>query len=130
MCYYFFFFLMIRRPPRSTRTYTLFPYTSLFRSKDGASGLGDMPVPTAWQAAQCDRANAMPRFAAVFSARSATPTGFACPLAIAPQAAVSDLWQARTIFVGTVRSYPDRPGLRQSSAERKDVAEGQVWEVG
>src|SRR3546814_17310019 len=27
-----FFFLMIRRPPRSTRTYTLFPYTSLFRS--------------------------------------------------------------------------------------------------
>src|SRR3546814_11859914 len=23
---------MIRRPPRSTRTYTLFPYTTLFRS--------------------------------------------------------------------------------------------------
>src|SRR3546814_16190665 len=30
-----FFFLIIRRPPRSTRTYTLFPYTTLFRS-DGA----------------------------------------------------------------------------------------------
>src|SRR3546814_19720872 len=29
----FFFFLMIRRPPRSTRTDTLFPYTTLFRSK-------------------------------------------------------------------------------------------------
>src|SRR3546814_15357912 len=28
----FFFFLMIRRPPRSTRTETLFPYTTLFRS--------------------------------------------------------------------------------------------------
>src|SRR3546814_6422584 len=28
-----FFFLMIRRPPRSTRTDTLFPYTTLFRSK-------------------------------------------------------------------------------------------------
>src|SRR3546814_6602012 len=26
---------MIRRPPRSTRTYTLFPYTTLFRSIDG-----------------------------------------------------------------------------------------------
>src|SRR3546814_12288521 len=26
------FFLMIRRPPRSTRTDTLFPYTTLFRS--------------------------------------------------------------------------------------------------
>src|SRR3546814_13095699 len=27
---------MIRRPPRSTRTDTLFPYTTLFRSGDGA----------------------------------------------------------------------------------------------
>src|SRR3546814_3897632 len=27
-----FFFLMIRRPPRSTLTDTLFPYTTLFRS--------------------------------------------------------------------------------------------------
>src|SRR3546814_17287580 len=29
---FFFFLLMIRRPPRSTRTDTLFPYTTLFRS--------------------------------------------------------------------------------------------------
>src|SRR3546814_6005102 len=29
-----FFFLMSRRPPRSTRTDTLFPYTTLFRSAD------------------------------------------------------------------------------------------------
>src|SRR3546814_13174351 len=29
---FFFFFLMIRLPPRSTRTDTLFPYTTLFRS--------------------------------------------------------------------------------------------------
>src|SRR3546814_15026431 len=29
------FFLMIRRPPRSTRTDTLFPYTTLFRSHGG-----------------------------------------------------------------------------------------------
>src|SRR3546814_15755215 len=28
----FFFFLLIRRPPRSTRTDTLFPHTTLFRS--------------------------------------------------------------------------------------------------
>src|SRR3546814_2892915 len=32
MCSALFFFLMIRRPPRSTRTDTLFPYTTLFRS--------------------------------------------------------------------------------------------------
>src|SRR3546814_16480583 len=33
------FFLMIRRPPRSTRTDTLFPYTTLFRSLFVASVL-------------------------------------------------------------------------------------------
>src|SRR3546814_3863829 len=37
------FFLMIRRPPRSTRTDTLFPYTTLFRSPDRRSG--SMPTP-------------------------------------------------------------------------------------
>src|SRR3546814_6093181 len=45
-----FFFLMIRRPPRSTRTDTLFPYTTLFRSfliqkwKERAQELG-RPIP-------------------------------------------------------------------------------------
>src|SRR5213596_477316 len=31
--FYLFFFLMIRRPPRSTQDRTLFPYTTLFRSR-------------------------------------------------------------------------------------------------
>src|SRR3546814_4935449 len=35
-----FFFVMIRRPPRSTRTDTLFPYTTLFRSGVGAQEAG------------------------------------------------------------------------------------------
>src|SRR3546814_2445442 len=47
-----FFFLMIRRPPRSTRTDTLFPYTTLFRSRGrrlagaeagGLEGLARLP---------------------------------------------------------------------------------------
>src|SRR3546814_2391121 len=33
LCAYSFFFLMIRRPPRPTRTDTLFPYTTLCRSR-------------------------------------------------------------------------------------------------
>src|SRR3546814_8487357 len=33
-----FLFLMIRRPPRSTRTDTRFPYTTLFRSDRGQRG--------------------------------------------------------------------------------------------
>src|SRR3546814_4326297 len=36
-----FFFLMIRRPPRSTRTDTLFPYTTLFRSRAGGRSAYD-----------------------------------------------------------------------------------------
>src|SRR3546814_14874314 len=36
--YFLFVFLMIRRPPRSTRTDTLFPYTTLFRSTASRGG--------------------------------------------------------------------------------------------
>src|SRR3546814_466604 len=45
-----FFFLMIRRPPRSTRTDTLFPYTTLFRSILGNSraDIGFDPESPAW----------------------------------------------------------------------------------
>src|SRR3546814_16658019 len=39
----FIFFLMIRRPPRSTRTDTLFPYTTLFRSRHCPMGGGPHP---------------------------------------------------------------------------------------
>src|SRR3546814_16150750 len=39
----FFFFLMIRRPPRSTRTDTLVPYTTLFRSRNHARAEKDGP---------------------------------------------------------------------------------------
>src|SRR3546814_13696991 len=40
-----FFFLMIRRPPRSTLTDTLFPYTTLFRSgEEGRIGFYQKPL--------------------------------------------------------------------------------------
>src|SRR3546814_1659637 len=50
---------MKRRPPESTRTDTLFPYTPLFRSADRHAAditeenLGPPPVP--WQEAECRR---------------------------------------------------------------------------
>src|SRR3546814_10045752 len=43
-----FFFLMIRRPPRSTRTDTLFPYTTLFRSSRFYAGAMPAPPPPSW----------------------------------------------------------------------------------
>src|SRR3546814_11715577 len=36
---------MIRRPPRSTRTDTLFPYTTLFRSPEGQHDAEQQPRP-------------------------------------------------------------------------------------
>src|SRR3546814_14162120 len=47
----YFFFLMIRRPPRSTRTDTLFPYTTLFRSKDRFALVAVMNPPEIVEAA-------------------------------------------------------------------------------
>src|SRR3546814_18912763 len=45
MCYYFIYFVNIRRPPGSTRTDTLLPYTTLFRSehrgRDESASFGD-----------------------------------------------------------------------------------------
>src|SRR3546814_14801870 len=38
------FFLMIRRPPRSTRTDTLFPYTTLFRSVASLDGFATLAM--------------------------------------------------------------------------------------
>src|SRR3546814_12703186 len=38
-----FFFLMIRRQPRSTRTDTLFPYTTLFRSQEAPKASVEAP---------------------------------------------------------------------------------------
>src|SRR3546814_13686112 len=37
---------MIRRPPRSTRTDTLFPYTTLFRSRRGSISVDDEGTPS------------------------------------------------------------------------------------
>src|SRR3546814_18190082 len=48
---HFFFFLMIRRPPRSTRTDTLFPYTTLFRSLHCLSSCQEATAPIAPDAA-------------------------------------------------------------------------------
>src|SRR3546814_6844313 len=39
---------MIRRPPRSTRTDTLFPYTTLFRSRPRRAGRAAAPDPARW----------------------------------------------------------------------------------
>src|SRR3546814_15574586 len=57
---------MRRRPPRSTRTDTLFPYTTLFRSSNGvdfkASWGKSFKVPTLYQTGQTSNAQLLPGF--------------------------------------------------------------------
>src|SRR3546814_2919014 len=48
-----FFFLMIRRPPRSTRTDTLFPYTTLFRSVAGQVPVQNEPAACTYAGNAC-----------------------------------------------------------------------------
>src|SRR3546814_5732413 len=55
------FFLIIRRPPRSTRTDTLFPYTALFRSP---SARDDVP---------CFATIPRPRHPSLMTVRSGVP---------------------------------------------------------
>src|SRR3546814_18324531 len=45
----FVFFLLIRRPPRSTRTDTLFPYTPLFRTLSFYLGYGSIIAGNKWK---------------------------------------------------------------------------------
>src|SRR3546814_5936922 len=67
MCLSSWFVLLIRRPPRSTRTDTLFPYTTLFRSIGGSPNLL--------------RKSAPPPPASAAASRSLTRPGAALPLA-------------------------------------------------
>src|SRR3546814_11989121 len=68
MLCYLFFFLMIRRPPRSTRTDTLFPYTTLLRAQDRTlprmaargDGKGSSPAPRGALAAAAMSFTAVP----------------------------------------------------------------------
>src|SRR3546814_11725988 len=70
ICLYWlvFVFLMIRRPPRSTRTDTLFPYTTLFRSE--RAGLPKAIVREAIEEVRAQAENAITQMEA------ALPTGF------------------------------------------------------
>src|SRR3546814_3696074 len=67
---YFLFFLMIRRPPRSTRTDTLFPYTTLFRSE----GLSEFPSRGTERAYQGLRRWLAPEQAGVLERRKSSNT--------------------------------------------------------
>src|SRR3546814_17732753 len=65
---------MIRRPPRSTCTYTLFPYTTLFRSFCSSMVLGAHDALRFKPATRCENACASGS-AALYSALDAVQSG-------------------------------------------------------
>src|SRR3546814_11713922 len=77
-----FFFLMIRRPPRSTRPDTLFPYTTLFRSLplavpaiDAVLPKGGLPLACLHEVAETAAPGPATGFAAMLLARLISHTG-------------------------------------------------------
>src|SRR3546814_4941461 len=66
------FFLMIRRPPRSTRTDTLFPYTPLFRSSS-ASSIRKLPCGASQGHRQALRSHRRPQTAPLRSTGRKSP---------------------------------------------------------
>src|SRR3546814_12107396 len=64
-----FFFVMIRRPPRSTRTDTLFPYTTLFRSDVCLAGDAAFAALRGRPGSDCGNRSGLPQ------ARPAQPQG-------------------------------------------------------
>src|SRR3546814_104510 len=107
-----FFFLMIRRPPRSTRTDTLFPYTTLFRS----SGL---PVQFVAQPFRASVTKRLPK--AVGENPEATPPMKATiPLA---SSVGSPLFAAarETRLARPSRTWPSQIGILRPKKARSEV---------
>src|SRR3546814_11591016 len=122
----FVFFLMIRRPPRSTRTDTLFPYTTLFRSAGRAAavaGCGGGRLDPCARRRGGGRRAARPRRARLSLGR---PTGgrslFRPAAPLVPGA--HDPRPARRPAAPPLRSRPTPPALRR---ERRARALPAAW---
>src|SRR3546814_14257464 len=80
---------MIRRPPRSTRTDTLFPYTTLFRSVNIALASGNIGR----EGYGCVRTDGrQERYARPSDAHVGRPAAYVDPLMIGSQGGVHHIW--------------------------------------
>src|SRR3546814_1487829 len=105
---------MIRRPPISTRTDTLFPYTTLFRSQDIANlvaavrrGFDNPSIKAELNALEARRTE--------IQAESEKPT----PGAIVPHPEANFLWQAKIRALSAIlRDGPEGQPLRDRKSTR------------
>src|SRR3546814_11644105 len=113
------FFLMIRRPPRSTRTDTLLPYTTLFRSR----GAGRRSSRRRARPAPRNRPRDPPARSIARSAPGARPAAPADNHAPHAEPSAPPGWSARQVRGGRTAAHPPLPF--NFSRPRKRLVEGQ-----
>src|SRR3546814_19000282 len=111
----FFFFLMIRRPPRSTRIDTLFPYTTLFRS-----------VALVYLESPANPTNALVDVEAVRGARDAAFPGEQQPPIAIDHTFLGPLWQktlkqGAELVVYSLTNYASGPSDLVSGSRSVDL---------
>src|SRR6266536_5692057 len=85
--HFLFCFLMIRRPPRST----LFPYTTLFRSAEGAVHRRRLPAPSRRPSASICRSEE-------HTSELQSRVDLVCRLLLEKKKHITGLWHLRTLF--------------------------------
>src|SRR3546814_15241386 len=106
---------MIRRPPRSTRTDTLVPYTTLFRSDIGAPGCATSRLPRRYREGVRSRRDKISALRA--RGPQSLPTGYSCEAFAQHRAAI---WKRRTYrsdrlqALSLSRFLPDVPNFFHS----------------
>src|SRR3546814_19132670 len=115
---------MLRRPPRSKRTYTLFPYTTLFRS---FAGLKDRLTPL--PAARFDSANGVRRLEELFEVKALDAFGAFGRAELAAAGALVD-YVALTQKGRMPRLLPPRrlaPGAVRAIERSEERRVGKEW---
>src|SRR3546814_4238901 len=109
---------MIRRPPRSTRTDTLFPYTTLFRSGDTRLATAVLDVSGALQPGLAVRVRLLPSRGA--------ETGGPARIVVADEA-LQTLEGRDVVFVRTNNGFrAQKVTVGQRSAGRVEIVSGQI----
>src|SRR3546814_5156118 len=111
-----FFFLIIRRPPRSTRTDTLFPYTTLFLSAERTEGGRVFPVDGGFVVRTPSPSQTTPGIepAAADPKSAPAPRSAPAPAAVAPQPSpVGSALPAKPVAASSFPSPQSTPAADQ-----------------
>src|SRR3546814_4532058 len=129
---------MIRRPPRSTRTDTLFPYTTLFRSRVGGQGQPDDHLEGARPQQQSHAGRGQdPDGDRQHQFHQPAPSGSIVPSAVtmvAPRGRRSD-WCASAISISVVapttrQNTPRSNSTAEASGIRPNIGRSAYWKTG